>query len=84
MSNITDAITACHGLIPALQAGDCKTVEVVLNSQVRNPNHEAISYVKGYWMASVRYMPNHVLAEGPMLRHNTINGWRCFNANDAN
>ncbi len=84
MSNISDAKTACHGLIPALRKCDCKTVETILNSQVRNPTTEAKSYVKGYWQASQRYMPASALEEGPILTHNTIHGWRCFRADDAN
>lgn len=84
MSNINDAKIACHGLLSALRACDCKTVEVILNSQVRNPTTEAKSYVKGYWMASTHYMPKSALEDGPILSHNTINGWRCFKANNAN
>lgn len=84
MSNISDAKIACHGLIPAFRKGDCKVVETILNSQVKNPTSEAKSYVKGYWMASTRYMPESVIEAGPMLTHNTIHGWRCFKANDAN
>jgi len=84
MSNISDAKIACHGLIPALNRCDCKAIEVILNNQVKNPTSEALSYVRGYWMASVRYMPNQVQDDGPMLRHNTISGWHCFKANDAN
>ena len=84
MSNISDAKIACHGLIPALQKCDCKVIETILNSQVRNPTSDALSYVRGYWMASMPYMPKGALERGPMLRHNTINGWRCFNADDDN
>jgi hypothetical protein len=84
MSNISDAKAACYGLLPAFKAGDCKVVETVLNSQVRNPTTEAKSYVKGYWTASIHFMPAKVLEDGPILSHNTVHGWRCFKANDAN
>lgn len=84
MSDISDAKSACHGLIPAFRKCDCKVVEAILNSQVRSPTRQAVSYVKGYWMASTHYMPADALAEGPMLTHNLIHGWRCFRADDAN
>lgn len=84
MSNVTDAINACHGLLHAMHVGDCTQVEQVLNDKVRSPDKHAKGYVKGYWMASRHFACNANPEHVPILRYTHIGGWKCFDINADN